>query len=160
MQIPVGKEDDDGANNDDANNGDANNGDAKNGDAEANNGDADKNDADTTVEKIKKPAHGPNWLLGRSGISRKRKKEHLNLENAQSTADHTGLKKAIRDELLAEMEEMIEKKVRDKVTKVFCKLGEVDPYFNDIDLEAVLRASDDELDDKEDGNVAAEHGDK
>ena len=58
------------------------------------------------------------------------------------------------------MEEMIEKKVRDKVTKVFCKLGEVDPYFNDIDLEAVLRASDDELDDKEDGNVAAEHGDK
>ena len=82
MQIPVGKEDDDGANNDDANNGDANNGDAKNGDAEANNGDADKNDADTTVEKIKKPAHGPNWLLGRSGISIKTKKEHLNLENA------------------------------------------------------------------------------
>ncbi|KAL1826587.1 hypothetical protein ACET3Z_004999 [Daucus carota] len=114
-KIPVGKEDDDGANNGDANNGDANNGDANNGDAEANNGDANNNDADTTVEKIKKPAHGPNWLLGRSGRSRKTKKEHLNLENAQSIADHTGSKKAIRDELLAEMEEMIEKKIRDKM---------------------------------------------
>ena len=124
-------------------------------------GEANNGDADTTAEKTKIPSHGPNWHLGRSGISKKIKKyDQLNLENGQSIADHTDLKKAIRDEVLAEMEEMIEKKVHDKVTKIFCKLGEVDPYFNDIDLKAVLRACDDELDEKEDGNVASEHGDE
>ncbi|XP_063942060.1 AP2-like ethylene-responsive transcription factor At1g16060 [Daucus carota subsp. sativus] len=113
------------------------------------------------IKKTKIPSHGTNWHIGRSGISKKIKKyDQLNLENGQSIADHTDLKKAIRDEVLAEMEEMIEKKVHDKVTKIFCKLGEVDPYFNDIDLKAVLRACDDELDEKEDGNVASEHGDE
>ena len=43
-------------------------------------------------------------------------------------------------------EEMIEKKDCDKVTKVICKLREVNPYFNDINVEALLRATGDELD--------------
>lgn len=38
-------------------------------------------------------------------------------------------------------EQMTKKKVRDKVTNVICKLGEVKPYFNDIAIEEVLRAT-------------------
>ena len=56
----------------------------------------------------KKPSHGPNWLLGRSGKCRKTKKAQQ-LKDLGSTVptDVTDLKNTIREELMAEMQEMI-----------------------------------------------------
>lgn len=65
--------------------------------------------------------HGPNWLVGRTGITRKTKKAAMKIENANSSE----LAK-IRDELASEMEDKMNKKLE----KILGKLAEENPSLN------------------------------
>ena len=50
---------------------------------------------------------------------------------------------------MAEMQEMVDKKVSEKVTKVIVKLGEMNPDFKQIDLEELCADSDESEDNNE-----------
>ena len=54
---------------------------------------------------------------------------------SNSTADVAEMKKTIRDELVAEMQEMIYKKVQEKLTKVMGRLGELVPDLREVAVE-------------------------
>ncbi|XP_074347098.1 uncharacterized protein LOC141685921 [Apium graveolens] len=92
------------------------------------------NNSAHTEKKSKKPAHGPNWLIGRSGRTRKTVKLDVPAFSQSSSAsiDVADLKKSIKEELLTEMQEIIDKKVREKLSKVIGRLGDIVPDFNDI----------------------------
>lgn len=110
---------------------------------------------------MKKPSHGPNWLLGRSGKCRKTKSQQPKLFSSSTTAAATNiddLKKTLREEIMAEMQEMVERKVCEKMSKVIKKLGEMNPEFQHLDVEELCAGGDDtedsvqEVDDLEDDN--------
>ncbi|KAL6541299.1 hypothetical protein OROHE_011007 [Orobanche hederae] len=69
---------------------------------------------DGSGEQVKKPSL-PNWLLGRSGKCRKTKQDqqHKLLSSSTST-DLNDLKKTIREEIMVEMQEMVDRKVSEK----------------------------------------------
>ncbi|WOG81906.1 hypothetical protein DCAR_0101062 [Daucus carota subsp. sativus] len=73
---------------------------------------AENNDTAESKKTQKAPVHGPNWLLGRSGKSRRTMNKPLHVgqsSTSNSTADVAEMKKTIRDELVAEMQEVIDK---------------------------------------------------
>lgn len=116
---------------------------------------------DGSGEQVKKPKHGPNWLLGRSGKCRKTKQDQQQkLLSSSTPTDMNDLKKTLREEIMSEMQEMVDRKVSEKMTKVIVKLGEINPDFKDLDVEELCASSggesednnDQEDDDSEDGN--------
>ncbi|WOH00611.1 hypothetical protein DCAR_0519979 [Daucus carota subsp. sativus] len=99
---------------------------------------AENNDTAESKKTQKGPVHGPNWLLGRSGKSRRTMNKPLHVgqsSTSNSTADVAEMKKTIRDELVAEMQEMIYKKVQEKLTKVMGRLGELVPDLREVAVE-------------------------
>ena len=96
---------------------------------------------------MKKPAHGPNWLLGRSSKSRNTK-INLPLLNQSSNSTTTSasvadLKKTIREELATEMLEIIDKKVLEKLSTSIGRLGEIVPDLRGISVEKLCTTVDD-----------------
>lgn len=53
-------------------------------------------------------------------------------QSSSASIDVADLKKSIKEELLTEMQEIIDKKVREKLSKVIGRLGDIVPDFNDI----------------------------
>ncbi|KAL6501419.1 hypothetical protein OROGR_026552 [Orobanche gracilis] len=73
-----------------------------------------------TEAEVQKPSHGPNWLLGRSRKCRKAKAQQPKLLSSSiaATTDIDCLKKSIREEIMAEMQEMVDRKVCQKMSNV------------------------------------------
>ncbi|XP_074340711.1 uncharacterized protein LOC141678320 isoform X2 [Apium graveolens] len=97
-------------------------------------------DKDEEMADLDLAAHGPNWLVGRSGITRKTKKKLTK----EGKTDSSELEKAT-EKLAAAMEEKMQKKLR----KIFEKLGELNPGLN-IDVEELCAQSSAEVDENED----------
>ena len=53
---------------------------------------------------------------------------------------------------MAEMQEMIERKVFDKMTKVVARLGEINPDFSNINVQELCAAATDESEDSDHGD--------
>ncbi|KAL6584563.1 hypothetical protein OROMI_003852 [Orobanche minor] len=114
-----------------------------------------------TEAEVQKPSHGPNWLLGRSGKCRKAKAQQPKLlsSSTATTTDVDGLKKSIREEIMAAMQEMVDRKVCQKMSNVIQKLGESNPDFQNLDIKELCAAAntdediDEEADDCEDDNL-------
>ncbi|XP_074341832.1 uncharacterized protein LOC141679226 [Apium graveolens] len=97
-------------------------------------------DEDEEMADLDLAAHGRNWLVGRSGITRKTKKKLTK----EGKTDSSELEKAT-EKLAAAMEEKMQKKLR----KIFEKLGELNPGLN-IDVEELCAQSSAEVDKNED----------
>ena len=68
--------------------------------------------------------------------------------------DIDDLKKTIKEEIMAEMQDMVDKKVCEKLSKVIAKLGEINPDFKYLDVEELCAgtttADESEENDKDD----------
>ncbi|WOH08825.1 hypothetical protein DCAR_0728275 [Daucus carota subsp. sativus] len=121
---------------------------------------------DENGEPVKKPSHGPNWLLGRSGKCRKTNKAQEEKLLTTSTANVDELRKTITKEVMAEMD----RKMCEKMKRVMAKLGDINPDFKNLDVEELWAgdaSEDDEEDNGEDDNNSEEddigeegHGDE
>ena len=103
---------------------------------------------DENGEPVKKPSHGPNWLLGRSGKCRKTNKAQEEKLLTTSTANVDELRKTITKEVMAEMD----RKMCEKMKRVMAKLGDINPDFKNLDVEE-LWADDASEDDEEDNGM-------
>nr|XP_017233268.1 PREDICTED: uncharacterized protein LOC108207323 [Daucus carota subsp. sativus] len=103
---------------------------------------------DDNGEPVKKPSHGPNWLLGRSGKCRTTKKAQEEKLLTTSTANVDELRKTITKEVMAEMD----RKICEKMKRIMEKLGDINPDFKNLDVEE-LWADDASEDDEEDNGV-------
>lgn len=81
----------------------------------------ESDDEDEEMVELDLAAHRPNWLVGRSGRTRKTKK---NLSKKDNT-DSTELAK-LKEEIAAELEEKMKKKLK----KIFVKLAEMNHALN------------------------------
>lgn len=72
------------------------------------------------------------------------------LFTSSSTPDIDDLKKSLREEIMAEMQEMVDRKVCEKMSKVVAKLGEINSDFKNLDVEELCLASGDESEDDSD----------
>lgn len=75
------------------------------------------------------------------------KAQQPKLLTSVSTIDD--LKKSVREEIMAEMQGMVDRKVCEKMSKVIAKLGEINPDFKYLDVEELCVASGDESEDSD-----------
>ncbi|KAK1373229.1 hypothetical protein POM88_029422 [Heracleum sosnowskyi] len=97
----------------------------------------ESDDEDEEMVELDLAGHGPNWLVGRSGRTRRTKK---NMPKKDHT-DSAELAK-VREEIVVEMQEKMKKKLR----KIFEKLAEMNPTLNVNVEELCAESSDDEVD--------------
>lgn len=100
-------------------------------------------DENEEMAEVDFEAHGPNWLVGRSGRTRKTKKMVAKTGQLTNSAD---LEK-MRKEIVAEMDDKMNKKLR----KFFGRLVEANPSIN-VNFEELCAESSVEGSDKVDGS--------
>lgn len=75
-------------------------------------------------------------------------------QSSNTSIDVADLKKTIREELVTELQEMVDKKVREKLTKIIGRLGDIVPDFKDVAIQELLSDADEgESEDDEDINA-------
>ena len=95
------------------------------------------------MEEIDLAAHRPNWLIGRSGRTRKTKK------NLPDTVTNKSVElEKVREEIATEMEDKMNRKLR----KILEKLGEMNPTLN-VNIEDMCADSSGDDDMHEDDDV-------
>ncbi|KAL6542288.1 hypothetical protein OROMI_023890 [Orobanche minor] len=103
------------------------------------------------VSKLKNQAMVPTgFWVDQANIEKQSKISKQKLLSSSTPTDMNDLKKTIREEIMAEMQEMVDRKVSEKMTKVILKLGEINPDFKHLHLEELCASSGDESEDNND----------